>query len=85
VSCNCGQNLYVAKIINFFSFGLQTEDVFNEIDFCFSYLVNRFYLPVLQLFLIFNICKKNLLTRHHYVIDSRIIKQLFNQKDLRWV
>jgi len=31
---------------------LQTEDVFNEIDFCFSYLVNRFYLSVLQLFLI---------------------------------
>jgi len=39
------------------------------------YLVNRFYLPVLRLFLIFNICKKNLLTCHHYVIDSRIIKQ----------
>jgi len=54
---------------------LQAEDVFNEIDFCFSYLVSRFYLSVLRLFLIFNICKKNLLTRHHYVIDSRIIKQ----------
>jgi len=34
-----------------FFFVLQTEDVFNEIDFCFSYLGNRFYLPVLQLFL----------------------------------
>jgi len=58
-----------------FSFGLQTEDVFNEIDFCFSYLVDRLYLPVLRLFLIFKIGKKNLLTRQHYVNDSRIIKQ----------
>jgi len=48
---------------------------FNEIYFCFSYLVNRFYLLVLRLFLIFKICKKNLLARHHYVIESRIINQ----------
>jgi len=54
VSCIVVNIYYVAQITNFFSFGLQTEDVFNEIDFCFSYLVNRFYLPVLQLFLIRN-------------------------------
>jgi len=43
--------IYVAQITIFFYFGLQTEDVFNEIDFCFSYLADRFYLPVLRLFL----------------------------------
>jgi len=46
-----------------FLFDLLTEDIFNEIGFCFSYLVNRFYFSVLWLFLIFKICKKNLLTR----------------------
>jgi len=29
--------------------------------------LNGFYLPVLRLFLMFKSCKKNLLTRHHYV------------------